>query len=190
MERKLSDKEDAVLGEDGKDLELKDYITMNEKAIHGRATVLQCRKKNFLKVLMLGYQMVRQTQQAEAIKERIALRGAIAQEVNLDVQIFKPKVKQNLLEIITTGRKTTEFGGAPHPVIIVPALMVPGNLALSNVKSFLENGIYDESMTVTNTDAIMNAQGQQVVQITRRIGNKSVTFDVYDSVQNFTESRW
>lgn len=68
--------------------------------------------------------------------------------------------------------------------------MVPGNLALSNVKSFLENGIYDESMTVTNTDAIMNAQGQQVVQITRRIGNKSVTFDVYDSVQNFTESRW
>lgn len=94
---------------------------------------------------MLGYQMVRQTPQAEAIKERIALRGAIAQEVNLDVQIFKPKVKQNLLESIITGRKTTEFGGSPHPVIIVPALLVQGNLALSNVKSFLEKGIYDES---------------------------------------------
>ena len=61
-ERKNSEREDHILGEDEKDLQLADYITMNEKAIHGRATVLQCRKKNFLKVLMLGYQMVRQTQ--------------------------------------------------------------------------------------------------------------------------------
>jgi len=38
-----------------------------------------------------------------------------------------------------------EFNGAPHPVIIVPALLTPGNLALSNVKSFLEKGIYDET---------------------------------------------
>ena len=67
-------------------------------------------------------------------------------------------------------------------MIIVPALLTPGNLALSNVKSFLEKGIYDESQTVVNGDAIMNAQGQQIVQITRRIGSKNVTFDVYDSV--------
>ena len=38
-------------------------------------------------------------------KERIELRGAIAKDVNLDVQIFKPKVKQNLLESIISGRK-------------------------------------------------------------------------------------
>ena len=60
-ERKMSGRIEELLGEEAKDLELKDCITMNEKAIHGRATVLQCRKKNFLKVLMLGYQMVRQT---------------------------------------------------------------------------------------------------------------------------------
>ena len=84
----------------------------------------------------------------------------------------------------------TEFGGHPHPVIIVPALLVPGNLALSNVKSFLEKGIYDENETLRSEDVVMNQQGQQIVQITRRFGNKSVTFDVYDSVANFTESRW
>lgn len=128
---------------------------MNEKAIHGRATVLQCRKKNFLKVLMLGYQMVRQTQQAEAIKERIEVRGAIAKDVNLDVQIFKPKVKMNLLESIITGRKNTEFAGSLHPVIIVPGLLVPGNLSLANVKSFLEKGMYEETYT-PGPDVIMN----------------------------------
>ena len=30
----------------------------------------------------------------------------------------------------------------------------------------------------------------QMVTISRRIGNKVVQFDVYDSVTNFTESRW
>ena len=29
-----------------------------------------------------------------------------------------------------------------------------------------------------------------MVTISRRIGNKKVTFDVYDSVTNFTETRW
>ena len=43
----------------------------------------------------------------------------------------------------------TEFGGSPHPVIIVPALLVPGNLALANVKSFLEKGIYDENSSTS-----------------------------------------
>ena len=38
---------------------------MNEKAIHGRATVLQCRKKNFLKVLQLGYQLVQRIDDVE-----------------------------------------------------------------------------------------------------------------------------
>lgn len=110
----------------------------------------------------------------------------------MDVQIFKPKVKQNLLETITTGKKTTEFGGNPHPVIIVPGLLVPGNLSLSNVSTFLAKGIYEEKSQLSQggEDVIMNAQGSQIVQITRRIGNKNVTFDIYDSVANFTESRW
>lgn len=48
-----------------KDLSVTDYLAMNEKAIHGRATVLQCRKKNFLKVLQLGYQLVQRMEDVE-----------------------------------------------------------------------------------------------------------------------------
>ena len=40
---------------------------MNERKIHSRATVLQCPKKNFLKVLQLGYQMVRMDKQADLV---------------------------------------------------------------------------------------------------------------------------
>ena len=29
-----------------------------------------------------------------------------------------------------------------------------------------------------------------MVQVTHKIGNRSVTFDVYDSVANFTKTRW
>ena len=72
----------------------------------------------------------------------------------------------------------------------MPALLVPGNVALNNVKNFLEKGIYDEEGDKNGADYIVNNQGSQIVQVTRRIGNKTVTFDVYDSVANFTESRW
>lgn len=75
-------------------------------------------------------------------------------------------------------------------MIIVPALLVPGNLALNNVKAFLEKGIYDEQGDVNGDDFIVNNQGAQIVQVTRRIGNKQVTFDIYDNVSNFTDSRW
>ena len=72
----------------------------------------------------------------------------------------------------------------------MPALLVPGNVALNNVKNFLEKGIYDEAADTGGADYILNNQGSQIVQVTRRIGNKTVTFDIYDSVANFTESRW
>ena len=75
-------------------------------------------------------------------------------------------------------------------MIIVPALLVPGNVALNNVKAFLEKGIYDEQGDVKGEDFIVNNQGAQIVQVTRRIGNKQVTFDIYDNVSNFTDSRW
>lgn len=75
---------------------------------------------------------------------------------------------------------------APHPVIIVPALLVPGNVSLVNIKRFLEDGMYEE-----NPDSANPLQApSSMVQVTRKIGNKTVTFDVYDSVTNFTESRW
>lgn len=32
----------------------------------------------------------------------------------------------------------------PRPVIIVPGMLVPGNLSLANIKAFLEDGVYNE----------------------------------------------
>ena len=67
-------------------------------------------------------------------------------------------------------------------------MLVPGNLSLANVKSFLEDGHYqEEPVQMAATQPIMSSQ---MVTISRRIGNKNVQFDVYDSVTNFTESRW
>lgn len=52
-----SKKRDVKAGEkeEERKLEVSDYILLNEKKIHSRSTVLQCQKRNFLKVLQLGY---------------------------------------------------------------------------------------------------------------------------------------
>lgn len=63
-------------------------------------------------------------------------------------------------------------------------MLVPGNVSLANIKSFLEDGVYSEDPTDVGQPY------SQMVQVKRRIGNKQVTFDVYDSVTTFTESRW
>ena len=52
---KFSEQSAKALKDEHKEMSVTDYLARNEKAIHGRATVLQCRKKNFLKVLQLGY---------------------------------------------------------------------------------------------------------------------------------------
>lgn len=72
-------------------------------------------------------------------------------------------------------------------MIIVPAMLVPGNLSLANIKQFLEDGVYCENPD-SNLQSLSAAA--PFVQVTRKIANKNVTFDVYDSVTNFTESRW
>ena len=63
-----------------------------------------------------------------------------------------------------------------------------GNLSLANVKSFLEDGNYQEEPDQSGT--VQPILSSQMVTISRRIGNKMVKFDVYDSVTNFTKSRW
>lgn len=136
--------------------------------------------------------------------ERIEQRGSIAKDVNLDVQIFVPQQKMNLLDTILSGGKSrpskclvivsdlyflvsaNEFGATYRPVIIVPAMLVPGGLSLANVKSFLEDGVYEECPS----NAMSLQAAGPFVSITRRIANKQVTFDIYDSVTNFTDTRW
>jgi parafibromin len=63
---------------------------------------------------------------------------------------------------------------------VVPTSLQPGSLCLGNVSSFLEQGEYKET----------SRELQQPVQVKRKIMNKEITFDVYDSVQNFSDSKW
>jgi len=132
---------------------------------------------------------VQRFEDADKIGERIEQRGSIAKDVNLDVQIFVPQQKMNLLDTILSGgksRPSNEFGATYRPVIIVPAALVPGGLSLANIKRFLEDGVYEECPS----SAMSLQAAVPFISITRRMCNKLVTFDVYDSVTNFTESRW
>ena len=52
-EEKLTEQQSKALKDN--ELSVTEYLALEEKPIHGRASVLQCRKKNFLKVLQLGY---------------------------------------------------------------------------------------------------------------------------------------
>ena len=76
-----------------------------------------------------------------------------------------------------------------RPVIIVPAVLIPGNVTLTNIRDFLENGIYNEQGNEQDKEKLRNSS-LQMIQVTHKIDNKKVTFDVYDSVANFTETRW
>ena len=49
-EQKGAEKGDKEL-EEAKKLEVCDYLVQNERRIHSRHTEIQCKKKNFLKVL-------------------------------------------------------------------------------------------------------------------------------------------
>lgn len=59
-DQKQTEKEEAKLS-------VSDYLIQNEKKIHSRNTVIQCQKRSFLKVLQLGYQMVKLEKEAEAV---------------------------------------------------------------------------------------------------------------------------
>ena len=61
----------------------------------------------------------------------------------------------------------------------MPSYHTPGNLSVGNAQSFLENGIY-----------LDKSQDFQNVTVTKNICGREITFDVYDSVTGFTESRW
>jgi len=69
-------------------------------------------------------------------------------------------------------------------------MLSPGNLAISNANSFLEKGIYTDDEKSNPSKFILNAQGSMVVEVRRKIGEKEYVFEVYDNVQNFTETRW
>ena len=67
-----------------------------------------------------------------------------------------------------------------HPIIIVPTTLQPGSLSLGNVSLFLEKGTYTET----------SREQPQPVQIKHKINGKDVTFDVFDNVTGFSDSKW
>jgi hypothetical protein len=68
-------------------------------------------------------------------------------------------------------------------------MLSPGNLALTNVQQFLEKGFYTEDAKNGAPKVIMNS-GCEMVEVKHKIGDKEYTFDVYDNVANFSETRW
>jgi len=59
----------------------------------------------------------------------------------------------------TDSSSATEFANAaqPRPIIIVPAMLSPGNLAITNVYQFLEKGFYTEDEKNSAPKVITNA---------------------------------
>ena len=77
----------------------------------------------------------------------------------------------------------TEFGtNIPRPIIIVPALLTPGNLAISNAWQFLEKGVYTEDEKSNPPNIIHTATGSIIVEVKRKIGDKEYIFEVHDNV--------
>lgn len=108
----------------------------------------------------------------------------------MDVNFLKPaQQKLSLLdEILKAPIVKGEFGQSRNqrarPIIVVPAMHTSGNISLSNVKQFLEGGAYEDS------DQNHHTTDKTLVTITRMIGGREVLFDIYDSVTNFSETRW
>ena len=64
-EQKHAEMATKALKDGARELTVADYLAMNEKPTTGRAAVVRCRKKNFLKVLQIGYQLVQRFDDAD-----------------------------------------------------------------------------------------------------------------------------
>eukprot|EP00349_Pseudokeronopsis_sp_Brazil_P001704 CAMPEP_0202965692 /NCGR_PEP_ID=MMETSP1396-20130829/9650_1 /ASSEMBLY_ACC=CAM_ASM_000872 /TAXON_ID= /ORGANISM="Pseudokeronopsis sp., Strain Brazil" /LENGTH=146 /DNA_ID=CAMNT_0049688563 /DNA_START=424 /DNA_END=864 /DNA_ORIENTATION=- len=142
-----------------------DWNLHSEKKIHSRLTAIQSPNKNFLKILQLAYTLTGQEQKAKEVGERVARRGKIAQEINLDVNIFKQAKKRSLLEEIL--KSTESFSEQGKPIIVIPAQMAPGNLSLQNAKQFLENGQYVSAAEENKEHSFQ----RNVIEVKHKIGD-------------------
>ena len=99
------------------------------------------------------------------------------------MHFLKPNLQLNLLDEITRSQKggvNLDPSKTPRPIIIVPVMHTPGNLSLGNAKQFLEVGAYEDvSSNMMRRD-----------EVTRTICGREVKFDIYDQVNDFTDSRW
>lgn len=83
-------------------------------------------------------------------------------------------------EILKLPNKSQDI--PPHPIILVPSNLIPGNLCLYNALQFLEKGTYLEE--------IQDHKITQPVELTRKIRDKYVTFEIYDQTLTFNKNHW
>lgn len=96
------------------------------------------------------------------------------------LQETRPKVftqRYTVLEWITRYSDLDQS----NLILVVPASGVPGNLALSNCRQFLEQGNYQ---------APGSEQVSQPVLVSRQIRDRWLTFEVYDRVTTFSPRQW
>jgi len=96
------------------------------------------------------------------------------------LQEARPKVftqRYTVLEWITRYSDLDQS----NLILVVPALGVPGNLALSNSRQFLEQGSYQ---------APGSEPVSQPVLVSRQIRDRWLTFEVYDRVSTFSPRQW
>lgn len=78
-----------------------------------------------------------------------------------------------------------------RPIIVVPASEYPGNICLKNAVKFLKDGRYEPANTIVESEQ-EKYETKKVFE--KRIGSHqdgiNVTFEVYDSVNNFTMKEW
>lgn len=103
------------------------------------------------------------------------------------ISSLKLKKRQSLLDSILDSKQGA-FKEQGKPIIIVPASYMQGNLCLHNSLSFLKNQKYlDNDGTSGMSDS---ERYKQNVEFTSYVNGKEVTFEVYDSVINFTKDHW
>ena len=164
-------------------MKVTEHLLYNEKKIASRSTAIQSQNKSYLKVLQLAYVMTGQKEKADHVIKRIEKRGPIAQEINLDINMFKQKKKRSLLEDILRADHSSHFVQRGKPIIVVPTGFSLGNICLGNCKSFLQDGKYVSSQGQFELDL-------EKVDVEKKINEEPVVFEVYDSVANFTYRHW
>jgi hypothetical protein len=76
-----------------------------------------------------------------------------------------------------------------RPIIVVPgSTEYPGNICLKNAVQFLRDGIYIEPNNVKF--ATDHEKYENKKTFIKKLGDQEVTFEVYDSTQQFSEKHW
>lgn len=76
-----------------------------------------------------------------------------------------------------------------RPIIVVPgSTEYPGNICLKNAVNFLRDGSFIEPDSIKFATEQEKYENKKV--FSKKIGDQEVTFEIYDSTQQFSEKHW